>query len=375
MKNVILRVGCAFSFAAVALGATQADAACPSQQVIFLFDQSNSMNWNGTDGQPKYTRVQARSQADYAKTPDDAVVAVMGFGNTFGPSGELRTTPYSYTYVPITDNKTKAANNAELMAALTTGGTPSVNYNTPLAGATCDSVDIVKNFNTTCAMQSKRIVYLYTDGAENSTPDGSFPGSQANPCYSADSSGPDHTFNASMPTADFGLLPHTWEWNIAMKAYCNNLVTGCNTISMPDPLRPVFNVTVFFDWVNRLTTPSNGIDGAPASANQQALDAASLALFAGLAQVSGGSYSDTQKVGGVAPVDPVPGDTDPAANRSCVEQADLDRILEVYGRSVVYGDPQWSWQDLSMRDVTDDGVIDISDYYLAAQNYGICHLP
>jgi hypothetical protein len=365
MNKAIASLGCALSFGAFMLGSAQAQAqaACPSQEVVFLFDQSNSMNWDGSDGNPKSEKVRALFESHWATVNSDAVVAVMGFGNA--PSGaEIRTEPYTTPYITLAQNLTKGSSSAAILAAVDSAATPSVSYNTPLAGGTCVAVNDIRTSNTSCTQTTKRIVYLYTDGQENSTP-------TSNSCYSADSSGAEHPFNANLPTADYGLVPHTWEWNMVMKARCNNIVAGCNALPMPDALRPVMNVSVLFDWVNRLSTPGNGLDGAPIGSNLQSLDASAIALFQGLTQISGGTYFEAKKVNGVDAVIPLPGDTDPAADCTCVNDADLERVLSAWDLPVEEGHGL-SVYDLSQRDVNNDGKVDVDDYYIVAENYGLC---
>jgi len=332
-----------------------ARAACPPAQAIFLFDQSNSMNDAGSTGAPKYQIGLAKAQADYASLPPTTEVGVIGFGNV-PPIGS---DPYTTLYVDLALGKTKAANNAELSASLTSASTPG-NMNTPLAGGACDAMDVLFTAKPECLATTSRQLYVYSDGLENSTP-------TYHACYSAVSS--NTPFNKDLAGSGFGLEPDSWQRYVANKAW-----TGVPTVDdIPNAIHIVTSVALLFDFVNSLSSSrSGGFDGLPASANLQSVDANGIAFFKGLAQVTNGAYFEAKKVNGVATKIPVAGDTDPQPTYSCVNQADVNRVVSALGHTVRANDPSFSQEDLAARDVNNDLKIDALDYQVVLANYGRC---
>jgi len=332
-----------------------AHAACPPTQAIFLFDQSNSMNDAGSTGQPKYQIALAKAQADYASLPAATEIGVIGFGN----APPIGSDPYTTLYVDLALGKTKAANNTELTASLTSASTPG-SLNTPLAGGACDAMDVLFTAKPECLTTTTRQLYVYSDGLENSTP-------TYHSCYSAiNSSTP---FNAGLAGSGFGLEANSWQRYVANKAW-----TGVPTLDdLPGAIHIVTNVSLLFDFVNSLSSGrSGGFDGLPASANLQSVDANGVAFFKGLAQVTNGAYFEAKKVNGVATKIPVAGDTDPQPTYSCVNSADVNRVLTALNRTVRANDPNFSQEDLALRDVNNDLKIDALDYQVVLANYGRC---
>ena len=145
-----------------------------------------------------------------------------------------------------------------------------------------------------------------------------------------------------------------------------------------DTDRPVVNVEAIFDYVDTTGAAvrrSSGPDSSPMTGTgllTSDFGDTGLALLQGLTTVTRGSYFEATTVGGVATKIPVAGDTDPSPTRSCVEKADLSRIKEALNHVVATGDPTFSVEDLAMRDVNDDLIVDSKDYTLAARNLGIC---
>ena len=195
-------------------------------------------------------------------------------------------------------------------------------------------------------------------------------------CYSAISSST--PFDASMAGMGFGLTPGSWQRKVANMAYNGN--PAFDFIPLLDSLRPVVNVSLLFDFVSSVSTKTSDLqseidpnDGPHQNAIlQSSLDANGVAFFKGLATMSFGSYFEAKQVNGVATKIPMPGDTNPEPTLSCVDQLDLNRIVEVFGRTVRNNDPQFSGAELAKRDVNNDLVIDIKDYALATQNFGKC---
>jgi hypothetical protein len=151
-------------------------------------------------------------------------------------------------------------------------------------------------------------------------------------------------------------------------------------IAVPDALRPVVNVSLLFDFVPSFSSRSLGLSsesdphGSPSltASSPASVDPNGVAFFKGLSTVSFGSYFEAKQVNGSVTKIPLPGDTNPEPTLSCVDQLDLNRIIEAFGRTVRSNDPKFSGTELAKRDVNNDLVIDINDYALATQNFGKC---
>jgi hypothetical protein len=329
---------------------------CPASEVIFLFDQSASMNGAGSTGSPKYQIGLAKAQADFAALPAGTEVGVIGFGN-LPPIGS---TPYTTLYVELREGKKKGTDDTELLGQIASAAIPGP-MNTPFAGGACDALTDLLIAQPTCLIETTRQLYVYTDGLENSTP--SMP---LHECYSALSS--TAPFDASKAGMGFGLDAGSWQRKVANKAW-----TGVPDVDhVPGAIPIVTNVSLLFDFVGLLST-SSGLDGPPAGVDLQSVDANGIAFFKGIAQVTNGSFFEAKKVNGVATVIPVPGDTDPAPTSSCVNAVDINRVLTAFGKRVVANDPVFSQADLAKRDVNNDLVINAFDYQVVLANYGVCH--
>jgi hypothetical protein len=353
--SIVLGIGAAL---VGTLGALQsAQAACPATAVIFLFDQSNSMNDPGSTGAPKHQIALAKAQADYAALPSTTEIGVLGFGN-LPPTGS---DPYLTVYTDLALGKTKSANNTELAGKLVEASAPGP-MNTPLAGGACDALDIAFTAKPECLFETTRQVYMYSDGLENSTP-------TMHACHSTISSST--PFDASKEDQGFGLEDDSWQWHIANKAW-----TGSPTLEVAPPggIHIVTNVTLLFDFVNTLSAGSAGsFDGLPVTGDLQTdVDANGIAFFKGIANVTNGSYFEAKKVNGVATKIPRPGDTDPTPTLSCVNQADVNRVVTAFNRTVAPNDPNFSEEDLAKRDVNNDLIINALDYQVVLANYGTC---
>lgn len=324
-----------------------------------VFDQSGSMSSNGVNGNPKWQTGLEWAETEYAKLPSGTEVAIVGFGNT-----TVGGSPYSYYDTEFSDGLVSNTNDAALLAQMATTAQPNNAYLSPISGSACDALEEVFTNDPACTFVTSRNVYLVTDGLENSTPTN-------HGCYSTTSSST--VFDENQPDNGFGLTTGSWEWKVANMAWTGNP----NLTALPPPPpgfahpRPVVSVALLFNFQNALSA-GEGAEEQIAGANLQALGSSASAFYGGLAKVTFGSYFESKTVGGTPTVLPVIGDTDPAPTYSCVNAADYNRVLEAYGLQVTNNNPTFSGEDLAKRDVNNDLVIDILDYYLVIQNYGTC---
>lgn len=345
--------------------APAAHAACPTMAAVFMLDQSNSMNDPGMGGVLKRNLAYDRMLADYRSLPSGTPVGVYGFGNDpqYDPN-------YTHTYVAVDPVNPKKAvvDEAIITTAFATARDAIVpgSWWSPVAGATCDSIqiDLTNLTDAACLFGSPAPtsyqLFLYSDGIENSTP-------STHPCAGSPSL---TAFNPALAGSGFGLTANSWEWHVA-----NTALTGDpNTVAIPaGGIKFVSNVTLLFDTVNGLGTGS-GSDHAATSifGLQQAVTPALQALMGGLAKVTHGQYFEAKNVNGVPVKAPMTGDTDPTPTRSCVEQADVSRVVQALGHRVKAGDPAFSETDLAMRDVNNDQIVNTADYLLVLKFLGKC---
>jgi hypothetical protein len=314
------------------------------------------MNDPGSTGYPKHQIGLAKAQRDYEALPSNAEIGVLGFGN-LPPTGSE---PYLTTYTDLALGKTKGVNNTELAGKLVEASTPGP-MNTPLAGGACDALDIAFTAKPECLFETTRQVYIYSDGLENSTP-------TMHACYSTISSST--PFDDTKKDLGFGLQQDSWQWHIANKAWTGSPLLE---VAPPGGIHIVTNVTLLFDFVNSLSAGSAGFfDGVPVTADLQDVDANGIAFFKGLAKVTNGSFFEAKKVNGVATKIPVAGDTDPTPTFSCVNQADVNRVVSAFNHAVGPNDPSFSQEDLAKRDVNNDLVINALDYQVVLAHYGQC---
>jgi hypothetical protein len=366
--------GFASALSAAAAFAPRAEAqTCPPTAAVFMFDQSNSMNDPGMNNNPKREIALTKALNDYNALGANTPVGVYGFGNN--PQFAQN---YTHTYIAVdpVNPKKKGVNDALIIGSSTTEGafqlardaTITGNWWTPLAGAACDSIqiDLTNLVDGTCLLTTTFQLYLYSDGIENSTPGdpGDPAGPGIHPC-----SGPDSTtmFDNSKAGLGFGLTPQSWQWHMANTAY-----TGDPNTLVQGPLKFVFNVSLLFDFTNSLAG-GPGVDGhSTVTAGLQDVTPQLSALMSGLAAATNGSYFEAKKVNGVPAVFPMPGDTDPSPARSCVDSADLNRVTQALGHKVKTGDPTFSVQDLALRDVNNDLIVNTADYLLVLKYMGKC---
>jgi hypothetical protein len=349
------------------IGASTANAACPTAATVFVIDESNTMNDPGaaTGGTtPKRDLCLALANNYLAQVPTGSPVAVVGFGNTlqYDPS-------YQHVLVGFSVGLKAGANDTQIKAAFQQARDDTMpgTYWTPLAGSVCQAIDdlFFNAVDPSCLLGSsptKLQVYLISDGIENSTPDG-------DQCKgTAPNTG---TFTHSLAGSGFGLTPQSWEWLMANKA----LTGDAQTVAIPpNGIKVVFNVSLLFDFLNRLGGTS-GVDGQGGVSTdlQDTVPPAFATYLGGLAAATRGSYFESKMLpSGVPAKMPLAGDTDPSPERSCVDAADINRVLAAVGHKVAPNDPQFSLEDLMKRDVNNDLVIDMRDYLVVVKNYGKC---
>jgi hypothetical protein len=367
-----LAFGLALATAAAVTPAARA--ACPASAVVFLLDQSNTMNDPGMGGAPKRDIALTKMLKDYSLLASGTPVGVYGFGNDpqYDPN-------YTHTYVAVDPVNPKKAviDGATITAAFQQAHDAIIpgTWWTPLAGAACDAIqiDLTNLTDASCLFGSPPPtayqLYLYSDGIENSTPGD--PGDTG--LYVHDCAGPSSVgvFNPALEGSGFGLDPQSWQWHLANTALSGDPDT---TYIISGGIRFVTNVTLLFDTINSLSTRRSGVDGAPAASGglQQAVTSDLVALMSGLASATHGQYFEAKNINGAPALIPIPGDTDPSPTRSCVDQADVSRVAQALGHRVAPNDPQFSEQDLAMRDVNNDLIVNTADYLLVMKNYGKC---
>ena len=357
------------AFAATAYGA------CPDEAAIFLFDQSNSMNDPGavTGGTtPKRDIALTLAKNYLAALPSDTPIAVYGLGNQ-----PQFSSPFSNIIADFSAGYTAGPSAAAITTAFQSAHDQTITGNlwTPLAGSICQAIDdITVNLVTqttipfTCIVPAtpggtpptKFQVYLMSDGGENSTPTG-------DQCQGTEST---TAFSAAAAWTGFGLSAGSWQRKVADKAYTldalsDGLPTGAFQIIM--------NISLLFSFTNSLGG-SVGIDGqGPVSPDLQDTIPPAFSTFLGsFASATKGSYFESKMVNGVPTKLPLAGDTDPSPSRSCVDSADINRVLSAVGHKVSGTDTMFSLQDLISRDVNHDLIIDLRDYQVVIKNFGKC---
>jgi hypothetical protein len=358
----------ALALSAASLAVTTANAACPVAAAVFVIDESNTMNDPGasTGGTtPKRDIALTLAKNYLAEIPTGSPVAVVGFGNNpqYDPG-------YQHVIADFSAGYKAGSNNTQITAAFQQAHDETIpgSYWTPLAASVCEEIDnlLFTAVDPTCVIpgatpQTKLQVYLLSDGIENSTPPG-------NECEGTVTN--TGTFTASLEGSGFGLTPQSWEWKMANKALTGDPQT---TTIPPGGFKIVFNVALLFSYTNSLGGTS-GVDGqgGVATSLQDTIPPAYATYMGGLSSVSYGSYFESKMNGSTPTKIPLAGDTDPSPTRSCVDAADINRVLSAMGHQVAPNDPTFSLQDLMMRDVNNDLVIDARDYQLVVKNYGKC---
>jgi len=287
-------------------------------------------------------------------------------------------------------------NRTDALAALTAYQGPVVDdARTPLAGAACDGIRFLKN--TSLPDGAQRYLVLESDGLENETlashdcADIHSTTSYAKPLGGGlvDFTYADPPNNTIVATANALLVP-TWDSNMlgmAISGALSKTPNGSTTFGRTDPRAfqvdiagapPMIAEIDFFDNFiggTAIATSGAGIGvDRSASAVTRASTSASTnpndplaALFAGLADVSGGRLTRWRLDGAGVPGEPsfphvIAGDVD---DNACVNQADLSLLLAVFGQKVSSANPA-----TYRADVTRDGIIDVRDYQLVIANWG-----
>jgi len=237
------------------------------------------------------------------------------------------------------------------------GGAVQTSAATPLAGTMCNAVDRLHDYEDgktivdpitglTREARIERRIYLVTDGLENNTP-------STNECW-----GPDAVTDTVYPVYDYG----SWQWKVL-----NKLKTGNANTPSSAPFEYILDVehilTSFIASADPLAAHSEaaaleGLVGGPIRYSTVAQD---VSLLRGLAQQSGGTYSQ------LAP-DPqgvisfrIPGD---ANDDGCVDYDDYSILASVYGYQVSVSIPE-----TIQADFNGDGWVDDDDYMLLIQHW------
>jgi hypothetical protein len=244
-----------------------------------------------------------------------------------------------------------------LQAIGAVGAAAQTPYRTPLAGTICDAVDRLHDYEddkiitdpTTGLPRLSRIerrIYLVTDGLENETP-------STNECW-----GPDAVTDTVYPVYDYG----SWQWKVL-----NKLKTGNANTPSDAPFEYIIDVqhilTSFISSADPLAAEREAaaLEGLPAGSMPYSTVEQDVSLFRGLAQQSGGTYTQlAPNPQGVISFS-IPGD---ANGDDCVDYDDYAILVQVYGYPVT-SDP------LTIQaDFNGDGWVDDDDYMLLIQHWG-----
>jgi hypothetical protein len=273
-------------------------------------------------------------------------------------------------------------------------GPPSNDSNTPLAGAFCDAIRLLRDYREQeLAFNMELHLRLESDGLENSTPD-------LHDCFGTDSGtdGPDFTPGNLPVTYDFtedpgrvnGLLLDSWQSKMydfvltaeAHAPYTPNAALDQATAFVPNGSPVLFNFTVDFieDFIDSGLSASarrGGGDGSGIAASRAALAAAAgpstiedfVAFLDGLTRATPGGGRLTRFGSGTLPpaghphaFHEVPSDVN---DDNCVNSADFAFIQARYGQIVSPALP-----DTYRADVNLDGRVTSEDYLLLTQHYG-----
>ena len=332
--------------------ATRANAQC--EMAIMVFDMSGSMLSNGSTGDPKWQIARDKALVDFGGIAAGTTVGIYTFTNA-----TIGGTPYKNIVIPLSAGKVKGTHDMDLISIINGLGSAATTFS-PIAGSACDAIeDAFVATPATCPYDTARNVYLYTDGEENSTP-------VSHACYSSFSS--TTPFDEDAYDAGFGLTPYSWEWKVANKAWT---LDPNDETQEPWTITPILHINLLFDWITvsgwRPTGLAEG-GGLSAGTYRSAITPDMVAFYSGLSHVTHGTYFEAKLIGGQPTVPPVPGDTNPEPLCSCVDGTDMQAILAAYGRSVADNDPYFTIDELAARDINDDLIIDIEDYFIALQN-------
>jgi hypothetical protein len=293
--------------AVIAIGSTwgvrEAAAQVPTRYVLTILDRSGSMGAVRTSGETRWEAAKAR-----AKDKVDLFSAV---------AGQTLVSVWSFTDTGYTQHTIGFVGKDMAKAAIT--ALPGPSGSTPLAKTACDAVGALIAVTPN---RFQRILQLNSDGEENSTP-------STHACFG--------------PASVSAIAPYTaGSWH-------NKVYTAAQGVVVHVDL---FGNNILSSGAGKLEVPSKD---APFTAQEGTAAVSLSAFFQSLATSTGGTYNT---VIDSAPV-PVAGDL----NRDlCVNDADLDLVLENFGKAVPPADPR---ADLNL-----DRKVDETDYLQVFNYYG-----
>ena len=229
---------------------------------------------------------------------------------------------------------------------------------TPLAMSVCAAADVLSAYEANKPVIIDRVIQLFTDGLENSTP-------STDQCY-----GPSSTTDV-YPNYDTG----SWQ-----KKMLNKLQTGDPNTPGAGPFDHIVNIEKVFQYiVPTMSMSSFSLSAALGTASDTAAPQGSNAFaplattnasmfsfdgdqfYADIASASGGEYLqlDPNQPGGVQL--PQPGDVD---SNFCVDYADYNEVMQWYGQTVTPNHPM-----TYLADLNNDRVINYYDYLMVVQNW------
>jgi hypothetical protein len=286
----------------------EASAEPPEEHHIILIDVSGSMRSpRRTDGRTRFQ--EAITQA--RKAPGQSSAGRRYFAVwTF--SGNQHTQVQGFTADDPNTHLNPTTVNTLDSLQLGTGATP-------LVGAACDATDAVRAFTGSGAGSVTKFLDVFADGSENNTP-------TSHPCYGLSSEKTAFPLQISDPG--------TWQQKLQAKS------------AQSTPL--VISAHIYNNFKQ--------ITGFRAAASQQAIsDSPLLEFFQGLAAQTGGTLTVVDDEAQA----PVVGDTN---GDFCVNDADLNFVLENYGLSVPPAPPA--------ADLTGNGFVDYDDYMTVVNHWG-----
>lgn len=304
MKKLLLSTLVAVLALGAVLGEQEASAQAPTRYVLTILDRSGSMSLVRTTGETRWQAAKTRAKDKinlFAGVPGNTVVAVWSF------------TDSGYTQHTIGFVSPSAARS-------TIDALPGPGGVTPLAGTACSAVDALVSVTSNRVF---RILQMNSDGEENSTP-------TTNQCWG--------------PASTSATVPYTlgsWHRKVYDKAqsvvvhvdlFGNNIsLASAGNLEQPSKRAPFTNATL-----SATAVPLNS-------------------FFQALSTSTGGSFTavlDSARA-------PVAGDLN---GDYCVNDGDLNLILDNYGLTVPPADPR--------ADLNYDRVVDENDYLQVFNYYG-----
>lgn len=343
--NRFLKSLAPFALAALGLGYTGTAAAADQENVIVVLDASGTMQQAGDASGTSKWEISKQRARDFVNLPHtDREYELWSF------SGSSWIRHYSFADGA---GKTVGQRQAEMINAINAASvTP---YTTPLAMTVCDAIDTLIAHEQLVFPPPRKRIMLQTDGLENASP-------ATHPCNGPASAA---QYDASI-TPRGGLTPDSWEWKVLNKG-----ITGSpsGTGNPPAGFEVIADITALFDYIPSMSVGSFSVAEyetvAPiseeigpmgATTYSEPLSLAAVAYFKGLAQKTGGRYTQIDP----ATPPPTPGDVD---SSGCTDYADYVQVMQWYGQPVT--EPH---SDLA--DLTRDGWVNYNDYLVVVQNWG-----